>query len=208
MSFCRGCLFAVSLVLAAGHVQAEYLGLPNGRSANPGIYPDLTVEVGLVSGDLGVQDYQNIAARVNYRLSDEMVLFGTFGISEFGPGDANPFGLGVLYFLPSQRIAPSLDIAAKASFHTGTYEVNTAELDVTVFAFEALISSPTAMVDNGLSWYGNFGIHRLGKDPGSIDFEFGFGGGVYLPVGSGEAYFGADVVDEITFGLGYRYFLQ
>lgn len=208
MSFSKAWLLATSMILAAGHAHAEYLGLPNARSANPGMYPDLTVEVGFVSGDLGRQDYQNIAARVNYRLSDEMVLFGTIGVSEFGIGDATPFGLGLLYYLPNQRIAPSLDIAGKVSFHTGTYEVSTVDLDFSVITLEALISSPTPMVDNGLSWYGNFGVHRLSEDPGSNDFELGFGGGVYLPVGAGEAYFGADIVDEITFGLGYRYFLQ
>jgi len=165
LNLSRVSLLFLSLILISGHAHAEYLGLPNGRSANPGMYPDITVEVGFVSGDLGRQDYQNIAARVNYRLSNEMVLFGNFG-------------------------------------------VNTAELDVSVIVLEALISSPTPLVDNGLSWYGNLGIHRLGENPGNNDFEFGFGGGVYLPVGVGEAYFGADIVDEITFGVGYRYFLQ
>ncbi len=208
MNLCKAWLLLVSMMFVSGHVQAEYLGLPNARSANPGVYPDFTVEFGFVTGDLGSQDYQNIAARVNYRLSDHTVLFGTVGISEFGIGDANPIGAGLFYFLSNQRIARSLDIAGKVSFHTGNYEVSNVDLDVTVIAFEALISNPTPILNNGLSWYGNFGLHHLSEDPGESDLEFGFGGGLYLPLGAGEAYFGADVVDQFTFGLGYRYFLK
>ena len=73
MNLCKAWLLLVSMMFVSGHVQAEYLGLPNARSANPGVYPDFTVEFGFVTGDLGSQDYQNIAARVNYRLSDHTV---------------------------------------------------------------------------------------------------------------------------------------
>jgi len=38
--------------------------------------------------------------------------------------------------------------------------------------------------------------------------ELGFGGGVVLPVGPGEAYAGVDLIDELQFGLGFRYFVQ
>ncbi len=208
MGWSKAWLLTALMILVVGHAQAEYLGLPNARSANPGVYPDITVEFGFVSGDLGSQDYQNIAARLNYRLSDHTVLFGNVGISEFGIGDANPFGVGIFYYLSNQRIARSLDIAVKASYHTGNYEFSNVDLDVNVIALEALISSPSPILNNGLSWYGNFGLHHLSEDPGGSDLEFGFGGGFYMPLGSGEAFFGADVVDQFTFGLGYRYFLK
>ena len=208
MSLSKSWLLLVLIILVSGHAQAEYLGLPNARSANPGVYPDFTVEFGFVTGDLGSQDYQNIAARVNYRLSDHTVLFGGVGVSEFGIGDANPIGVGLIYFLSNQRIARSLDIAGKISFHTGNYEVSNVDLDVNVIALEALFSSPTPILSNGLSWYGNFGLHHLSEDPGASELEFGFGGGMFMPLGAGEAYFGADVVDQFTFGLGYRYFLK
>ena len=80
---------------------------------------------------------------------------------------------------------------------------------------EALISGREPIADNGLMWYANIGLHRLTADVGGAfgggsdtDNEFGFGGGVILPMGVGEVYAGADLIDELQFGVGYRYFLQ
>ena len=38
--------------------------------------------------------------------------------------------------------------------------------------------------------------------------ELGFGGGIVIPNASGEFYLGIDIIDEMIFGGGFRYFLQ
>jgi hypothetical protein len=201
-----------TLLMAAtipGVVQAEYLGLINGRSANPGNMTDLSVELGLVTGDLGEGDYQNLGARVNFRISPEVVVFGDVGISEFGDTDGTPFGLGALYFLSNQRISDKLDIAGKASYHTGEYEVGSLKGDVSSLSFEVLISGVEPITSGGVGWYGNAGLHRLTVDFGPSDSstELGFGGGLTFPTARGEAYAGFDYIDEMTLGIGFRYYV-
>jgi len=200
----------VAVSLFAGNAQAEFFGLPNGRSASPDMLSDLSVELGFVTGDLGITDYQNFGARVNYRVSPEIVVIGDIGLSEFGPADGTPVGLGILYHLSKQRISQSVDIAAKVSYHKGEYEVGGTDLDLTGLSFEALFSGRQPLAANGLGWYGNFGFHRLTVKDVSSDSsnEIGIGGGLTLPTGAGEAYVGVDLIDELTFGLGFRYFVQ
>lgn len=200
----------VAASLLATHAQAEFFGLPNGRSASPDLQSDLSVELGFVTGDLGTTDYQNFGARVNFRVSPEVVVIGDIGASEYGRADGTPMGLGILYHLSNQRISQSVDIAGKVSYHTGEYEVSGVTLDLTGLSFEALFSGRKPLAANGLGWYGNFGFHRLSVKLNSSDSsnEIGFGGGLILPTGSGEAYFGVDLIDELTFGLGFRYFVR
>jgi len=38
--------------------------------------------------------------------------------------------------------------------------------------------------------------------------KIGFGGGEFLDTSFGQFYAGADLIDELTFGLGVRYNLQ
>ena len=199
-----------SLLLVTPFAQAEYLGLLNGRSANPGSHTDLSVELGVVSGDLDDIDYQIIGARVNYRLSPEIVLIGDIGVGEFGVTDGTPFGLGILYFLSNQRITDKLDIAGRASFHTGDFDQGILDGDVSSLSFEVLFSGVKPLSANGIGWYGNVGLHRLTVDFGNSDSsnELGFGGGLTLPTNGGEAYAGFDFIDELTFGLGFRYFVK
>lgn len=201
-------VLAVSLLATNAH--AEFFGLPNGRSASPDMLSDLSVELGFVTGDLGTTDYQNFGARVNYRISPEIVFIGDIGASEFGQADGTPVGLGILYHLSRQRISQSVDIAAKVSYHSGEYKVSGVKLDLTGLSFEALFSGRQPLTASGLGWYGNFGFHRLTVELDSSDSsnEIGFGGGFTLPTGSGEAYVGVDLIDELTFGLGFRYFVQ
>ena len=202
-------LVAISSLIAL-NAQAEFFGLPNGRLANPGSMPELSVELGFVTGDLGVADYQNIGARVNYRVAPEIVVFGDIGASEFGEADGTPFGLGILYHLSNQRISQALDISAKASYHTGEYKVGNFKTDLSGLSLEVLLSGREPLANNGLGWYGNFGFHRLTIDAGFSDSsnEIGFGGGLVLPAGNGEAYVGIDLIDELIFGLGFRYFVN
>lgn len=200
----------VASTLLAGNAQAEFFGLPNGRSANPATLSDLSVELGFMSGDLDATDYQNIGARVNYRVSPDIVIIGDIGISEFGRADGNPVGLGILYHLSRQRISQSVDIAAKASYHSGQYSAGGIDADLSGLSLEALVSGRTPLASNGLGWYGNVGFHRLTVKVNNSDSsnEIGFGAGLVLPTGAGEAYLGVDFIDETTVGLGFRYFVQ
>lgn len=203
-------VLTAAVTLFVGSAHAEFFGLPNGRSASPDRLSDLSVELGFVTGDLGTADYQNFGARVNYRVSPELVVIGDIGASEFGRADGTPVGLGLLYHLSRQRISQNVDIAAKVSYHMGEYKVSGVELDLTGLSFEALFSGRQPLSANGLSWYGNFGFHRLTVEQDFSDSsnEIGVGGGLVLPTGSGEAYLGVDLIDELTFGLGFRYFVQ
>jgi hypothetical protein len=201
---------AIALSFSATTVQAEYLGLLSGRSANPDNMTDLSVELGFMTGDLGAADYQNIGARVNYRVSPELVVFGDVGISEFGQADGTPFGLGAIYFLSNQRITENFDIAGKASYHTGDFDFAGFSGDISGLSLEVLVSGQEPISANGTGWYANAGIHRLSVDFGGSDSstEIGLGGGLILPVGPGEAYAGIDYIDEMVLGIGFRYFVQ
>lgn len=203
-------LTALLALTTAVPAQAEYLGLLSGRSANPGNLTDLSVELGLVTGDLGEADYQHLGARVNYRVSPEVVVFGDIGIAEHGQADGTPFGLGALYYLSNQRVNQQLDIAGKASYHTGDFKFGGFKGDISSLSFEVLISGQTPISASGIGWYSNLGLHRLSSGYAGSDssIELGFGGGLILPTGSGEAYAGIDYIDELTFGLGFRYFVR
>jgi hypothetical protein len=202
----------VAASMLASSVQAEVLGLPNGRLASPAHFSPLSVELGFVTGDFGTSDYQNIGARVNFRATTDLVIHGDIGASEYGNADGTPFGLGVIYHLANQRISQALDIAAKASYHSGEYKVNNDKLDLSSLSFEALLSGRRPLSAGGLGWYGNFGYHRvtldLGNGSSDSSNEIGIGGGLVLPATSGETYIGLDLVDELTFSLGFRYFIQ
>ncbi|MFK7996357.1 MAG: hypothetical protein AB8B87_19615 [Granulosicoccus sp.] len=204
-------VFAIAcLVLFSPAVHAEYLGLIAGREATPAKSADLSVELGFVSGDLGEADYRNVAARVNYRLSPEVVLTGTAGTAEFGLTSGVPLGLGIIYHLSNQRISQKVEIAGKASYHFGDFSLRELDGDITSLALEVLVSGAEPIMNNGLAWYSNFGYHRIALDFGQSDStnEIGIGAGLLLPTGLGEAYVGFDLIDELTFGLGIRYFVQ
>ena len=181
-------------------LQAEILGSPNGRSADFTRLPDLSLELHFNTGDFDVLDYQNLGLRANYRFSPGIMLFGDIGLSEVGSEDAVSLGFGVFYQL--NGIFENIDAAVKGSYHVGDFN---RFVDLDILALEFLISGVDPISSNGLMWYANAGIHRL--DAGfTSDTEFGIGGGVVLPVSSGEAYIGIDLIDELIFGIGYRYF--
>lgn len=205
------------LVLPTAHVHAEYLGLLAGREATPAKSTDLSVELGFVNGDLGDIDYQNIAARVNFRLSPEVVLAGTVGVSEYGQTNGIPFGLSVSYYLSNQRISQKVELAGKASYHFGDYSHGDLDGDINSLALEVLVSGVNPLMNNGLAWYANVGFHRMSLEIGDIETEneldesfnkLGFGAGLVLPTGLGEAYLGFERIGELSAGLGIRYFIQ
>jgi len=204
-----GCLIMV-LGVPVPSVHAEYLGLLAGREATPARTADLSVELGFVNGDLGEFDYQNTAARVNYRLSPEVVFMGTVGIGEFGQTNGVPLGLGISYHLSNQRISEKVEIAGRASYHFGDFSFGGLDGKLASLALEVLVSGAEPLMNNGLAWYSNFGYHRITVDFGRGDStnELGLGAGLVLPASVGEVYFGFDLIDELSIGLGIRYFVQ
>lgn len=202
-------LLVAGLLGMGVNAHAEYLGLINGRTAKPDSIAELSAELGLAAGNLDKFDYQNIAARVNYRISDNAVLIGDIGISEFDTDDGTPYGLGLLYYLSNQRISRQMDIAGKASYHRGSFKSRAIDRELSSLAVEILISGRQP-VANQVNWYANVGYHRITVKLNASDStnEIGLGGGLVLDTGEGEAYAGVDYIDELVFGIGFRYFVQ
>lgn len=195
---CVSAMLAIGGLMLSSFASAEILGAANGRTADLTRLPDLSLDLHFNTGD----DYQNIGLRANYRLSPGIILFGDISQAEFDPLDGTPIGFGLFYALDG--IFENIDAAAKASYHLGDFD----GVDIDVLALEFLFSGLEPIASNGLMWYANAGIHRIDADIGGSDTEFGFGGGVVLPVSNGEAFAGIDIIDETLFGIGYRYFFQ
>jgi len=177
---------------------AEYLGLPHGRSADLTKLSDLSLEGGFITGDFYDADYDHFGLRINYRVSPGMIAYGDLGKTDIGNVDATSFGIGLYYQL--QDLIDNMDAALRGSFHTGDFDGD----DGQQLVLDVLFSGREPLSDNGLEWYGSLGIHRFSADNFS-ETDLGFGGGLLLPVGAGEAYFGIEHVDDITFGFGFRY---
>lgn len=122
---------------------------------------------------------------------------------------------------------PHKDVAIKASYHKATLDfdpggrVSSWEIDVSALSVAFMISPKTVFKpDNGLNWYATTGFTKLEFDrpgrvyvgnefirtsPSSDDIEPHLGAGIYLPLGPGTLYAGADHIQELIFGLGYRF---
>lgn len=199
----RKWVVGLALLLVSGVASAEYLGFSNGRTADLTRLPDLSVEGGFSTGDFGVADYQNIGLRVNYRLSPGLMFFGDLAMSEVGRADGTALGLGVFYSL--EGIFENLDAAVKGGFHKSDYGRFYGELDT--LSVEFLISGLSPLTSSGMMWFANIGLHR--SDGGrSSETDLLLGGGLVLPLSTGEAYLGLDLIDEMVVGLGYRYFFE
>lgn len=201
VKFLAGLMLVVTTGFLSGTASAEYLGFPNGRTADFSHMPKLSVEGGFATGDFIDIDYQNIGLRVNYRLSPGLMVVGDLGMSEIGLVDATALGINVFYSL--EGLFENMNSAVKGGFHKADFDV----LDIDGLSLEFLISGLSPISSSGLNWYANVGLHRLEID-GVDDSEFGIGGGLVLPASTGEAYVGIDMIDDIVFGLGYRYFFQ
>lgn len=81
--------------------------------------------------------------------------------------------------------------------------------DIQNIAIEYLISGElsSVMPDSNASWYANGGVQMFSGDYVD-DTVIGFGAGVVVPFNSSEVYAGLDYADEMSFGIGFRYFLQ
>ena len=203
-------LLALCMGLPSGSVLAEYLGLIVGREATPAKTTKFSADLGIVVGELGEEDYQNIAARLNYRLTTTLLVSGTVGVSEFGDSDGVPFGLGLMYHFSRQRISPAIELAARAKYNAGSFSVGSLNGDLRNLTLEFVVSGAKPLLANGLSWYSNVGFHRITVDFGESDSanELGLGAGLVLPNSLGEAFLGFEFIDKLTVGLGIRYFIS
>lgn len=200
---------ALALLLPS-NATAEYLGLIAGREATLEKTGTWSAELGIATGELGERDYQNIAARISYLVSPELLISGTVGVSEFDETNGVPIGLAATYFLSRQRISDKIALAGRASYHFGEFSVRNIEGDLDSLALEVLVSGTQPLMQNGLSWYTQTGYHRISVDFGSSDAtnELGLGAGLVLPNALGEAYLGFEFIDDLTIGLGIRYFVR
>ena len=192
-------------VLASSYANAEYLGMPSGRSADVSSEPQLSVEAGFMTGDIANNTYQSFGGRANFKMSPEVVVYGDLVKADVEDADGTGFGIGFLYQI--KGITKTNFFALKASFHNIKLEEGNEETDKgNILSVEGLFSGDR-IGESDLHWYGNFGIHKFDFDRYD-ETEIGFGGGIYVNTGFGQFYAGADLIDELTFGLGVRYHLQ
>ncbi len=204
-------LFSALLVTSVT-AHADYFGSPSGRSANPANEPQLSVEG---SASLA-PDYRNIGARINYAFNDKLTAYGDFGISDLGffGSDGTSIGGGVFYHMPN--ITPEgsalgfLDAAIQGSFHIADLDF----FDASAITALLLVSPKEPInASNGLTWYANAGLVRLSVEfddrffgsTTNNDIEPQIGGGIKMNLGPGTFYAGADLIDELIAGVGYRY---
>ena len=117
--------------IASMPAQAEYFGLPNGRTGFNTNTPPLSVELGIVTGKFADLDYDNPALRLNYRLTDTVQLFGDLSKSSVGSLDETAFGVGAFYnmgklfnFSESASLKGSVHIAKLSKYVSGGYSTN------------------------------------------------------------------------------------
>ncbi|PID63966.1 MAG: hypothetical protein CSB44_00405 [Gammaproteobacteria bacterium] len=211
---------AAGAVLASGTASAELFGLQHGRSANPASMDTMSVEGGITRSS----DLFTIGGRFNYKLNDNLTIYGDLGHSEYDYGwysDADGFSIGggVYYFLDNQRFTDFLDMAFHGSLHMAqlegsryrysSYYYRSGDMDYMTAVFDMLVSPVEPVLDNGFSWYASAGLGHLRMDPewGPSDdsIELLASGGITLPLGPGELFAGGELFDEVNIGAGYRY---
>jgi len=203
--------FCVACVLSAS-VQAEATGLLDGRSASPEETGAKSLEVGYVSGD----DITNIGGRFNYQYSPVLGVYADYLLvdEDFAGADGESIGLGVRYALTNQRFLPNMDAAIRGSYHIQTLDFDGGtEAEFTELTVALHISSKQPFTSSW-RWYALVSYQRADTEITGNDFniedddtETGFGAGVFTPFGGGEAYIGAENVDDTFIGIGYRHFL-
>jgi len=207
-----GASLFTSLVICAGvmltsstQAQAEYLGLPTGRSAKISSLPKLAIEAGILTGDIGENSYQSLGPRVSFRLSPDFLVYGDVNRADIDDADGLAFGVGLFYGIPG--LTKKNDFAAKVSYHAASLKSSDDKLKGNVLSIEGLLSGQK-IGESDLRWYANFGLHRFDVKNAYDETEIGFGGGVFTETSFGELYGGIDLIDELTFGVGVRFHVQ
>ena len=109
-------LWLLVLAMAPADAQAELFGLPSGRLADISRQHPVSVEAGFVKGEFAKQDYSQPSVRINYRLAEDLMLFGDAGQSEVGKSASTTFGFGALYQVKNV-FSFTESIALKGSVH-------------------------------------------------------------------------------------------
>ena len=78
--------------------------------------------------------------------------------------------------------------------------------DIDALSLEILFSGKRTIGD-GINWYGNVGLHNLAAGARSTT-EFGLGGGLTRKFNFGDGFVGVDFIDELTYGIGFRYYVN
>jgi len=149
-------------------VQADTLGLLDGRSASPKAPGAKSIEVGYqTSEDDDGTEITTLAGRLNFQYSSTIGLYVDYGqISfegDFVENDGDAYGIGIRYALSNQRFAPSLDVAVRASYHSATVDfADNLESDLTEIAAAVHVSSKQALFSTW-SWYAVLSLCMLRK---------------------------------------------
>lgn len=207
-------VFGLGLALVSQVVSADILGVANGRAADFSASSQISVEGGLSIAD----ETTTLGARANFKLSDELVLFGDLGRVDFSGGGADDadglaLGIGGFYLLNKLGLTDKANLAFKGSFHRANVEFDNCrgncDIDLGEFALELLASKSVNSETVGLSWYANVGVHLLSVEfPVGFDdddTELSFGGGITGNIPLGEWYAGLDFIDDLTLRGGFRY---
>lgn len=216
-------VFVFMFSLFAESATADLLGLANGRSANLDNMADMSVEGGLnLHGDEKL-----FGARVNFKASSDMMVFGDIGmfdVDDFRGGDGIAFGFGVFYQLRDVKLLENTDFAVKGAYHL--VELDFGSFTVPVFnefgafvgnesvsgtadwseiSLDALISGDQ-LGESDLGWYANAGLHIFDYDGATGDgTKILLGGGVTKPLSFGEAFAGLDILAGARLVAGVRY---
>lgn len=188
---------------------ADINGFLNGRSADPGAMPPLSIEVGVQ--DLGFAT--SIGARFNFAMGSNVTGFANIASVDYDFSSVDGFsaGGGVFIFLPNQRIWSAVDMAMKPTLNYFTVDGTGFERDIFTAGFEFVVTGKEPIAKTPLNWFANAGLAILvndGTGDDDTDLEPIVGGGLYMNLGPGQLYFGAEIFDrDFDPGVGYRFFL-
>ncbi len=199
---------AIALV-ASFPASADINGFLNGRSADPGDTSQRSIEVGVQDIDFS----RLLGARFNFAVSSNVTGFANIATVDDALGGADGFSIGggAFIFLPNQRISSAVDIGMKPTLNYYTADSASFERDVFTVGFEFLVSGKNAIANTPLNWFANAGLLvRIndGTDNSDTDLDPVVGGGLYMNLGNGQFFFGAEIFDgDFNPGVGYRFFL-
>jgi len=189
-------LIATALFLTFAMVSyGQVLDLPSSHSADVSSLDPVSVEAGLLIGDV-----DSIAGRVVGKTSDNLAIIGDLTLVD---NDELAVGVGALVGID---VGLPFDTAVKAGFNT----LLDSDADLFDISGEAVFGSPISSVD-GLAWYGNLGLHYVDFDIDD-DLAPALGGGVTYRMneavgffGGIEALLGDFIYDDTVISAGVKY---
>ena len=189
-----------SLVVTASAQLSELL--PVAANANIADGPSLSVDAALYTAS----DFTGFGVRAQYKLSDELAVYGTIVMPEDGTG----VGGGVLYAFD---VDMPVSLAMRGGI--GYWSDSEGHYDVSILDINGALVASGSLNEkvSGLGWYANAGLHYLMLEAGPEDdteTAFQFGGGLTYAVTDMVTVFGeadiitGDYIDETFFGGGVR----